>query len=212
LPRLLVGGVGVANCRQEPIGFAAGRSSRLQGAERDGRDVFTIYATQVIALAAIGSVVIGLGAGAALPFAIRRTVLQKIFAAAGGAALHNRTSFALRSSMAFDRARVRVWPLGRVARRAVAALFRETVESSFPPAALAYLALMALVIALLIAVAIGLGLDKARSPRVRGLLDRGIRALRGIGRGPDGAGHAGCRARRSPCCGWRSQTFTGRAR
>src|SRR5205823_317274 len=34
-----------------------------------GRDVFTIYATQVIVLAAIGSV-IGLAAGAALPFVI----------------------------------------------------------------------------------------------------------------------------------------------
>src|SRR5215217_9750637 len=48
-----------------------------------------------------------------------------------------------------------LWPLGRVHDVPVAALFRETVESSFHRPRWRYLALMALVIALLIAVEVG---------------------------------------------------------
>src|SRR6185295_5622866 len=53
-----------------------------------------------------------------------------------------------------------LWPLGRVHDVPVAALFRETVASSFHRPRWPYLALMAAVIAALIAVAIGLAYDK----------------------------------------------------
>src|SRR5439155_22094289 len=53
-----------------------------------------------------------------------------------------------------------LWPLGRVHDVPVAALFRETVASTFHRPRWPYLALMALVIVLLISVAIGLAYDK----------------------------------------------------
>ena len=70
---------------------------------------------------------------------------------------------------------------------------------------------MAVVVALLIAVVIGLAYDKriaavfvASSSLVFALL-RGIAAALMAWRG-------GCRAPASPCCGWRSPTSTGPAR
>src|SRR5260370_392899 len=53
-----------------------------------------------------------------------------------------------------------LWPLGRVHDVPVAALFREAVSSEWHRPRWRYLALMALVIALLVAVVIGLAYDK----------------------------------------------------
>ena len=82
LAALLVGGVGVANAVKSHIDRRRDVIAAFKALGATGRDVFTIYLTQVIVLAAIGSV-IGLAAGAALPFVIVGAVRQ-IAAAAGG--------------------------------------------------------------------------------------------------------------------------------
>src|SRR5437763_4836892 len=69
LASLLVGGVGVANAVKSHIDRSRDVVATLKALGATGRDVFTIYLTQVIVLAAIGSV-IGLALGAALPFII----------------------------------------------------------------------------------------------------------------------------------------------
>jgi len=73
-----------------------------------------------------------------------------------------------------------------------------------------YLALMAVVIALLVTVAIGLAYDK-RSRPCRRLLGGGFALLRGVAAGLM-ALHAACHAAASPCCGWPSANIYRPAR
>ena len=123
-----------------------------------GRDVFTIYLTQVMVLALIGSA-IGLAIGAALPFVIVGT-FGKLLPLPVVPALHPgqlALSFAygLLTALAFG-----LWPLGRVHDVPVAALFRETVIGAWHRPRWRYLAAMAVVIAVLVVVVIGLAYDK----------------------------------------------------
>ena len=109
-------------------------------------------------LAGIGSV-IGLAAGAALPFVIVG-VFGKLLPLPVIPALHPDELalsfiYGLLTALAFG-----LWPLGRVHDVPVAALFREEVAREWHRPRWSYLALMAVVIALLIAVAIGLAYDK----------------------------------------------------
>ena len=109
-------------------------------------------------LALIGSV-IGLAAGAALPFVIVGT-FGKLLPLPVVPALHPGELalsfvYGLLTALAFG-----LWPLGRVHDVPVAALFRETVTGEWHRPRWRYLALMAVVIALLVAVAIGLAYDK----------------------------------------------------
>src|SRR5437868_5089736 len=69
LAALLVGGVGVANAVKSHIDRRRDVIASFKALGATGRDVFTIYLTQVVVLAGIGSV-IGLAVGAALPFVI----------------------------------------------------------------------------------------------------------------------------------------------
>ncbi len=69
LAALLVGGVGVANAVKSHIDRRRDVIAAFKALGATGRDVFTIYLTQVVVLATIGSV-IGLAVGAALPFII----------------------------------------------------------------------------------------------------------------------------------------------
>jgi putative ABC transport system permease protein len=158
LAALLVGGVGVANAVKSHIDRRRDVIAAFKALGATGRDVFTIYTTQVIVLAAIGSL-IGLAAGAALPYVIVG-LFGKILPLPVVPALHwdelaLSFVYGLLTALAFG-----LWPLGRVHDVPVAALFRETVTSSFHRPRWPYLALMALVIALLIGVAIGLAYDK----------------------------------------------------
>ena len=123
-----------------------------------GREVFTIYLTQVMVLAIVGSL-IGLAIGAALPFAIVGlfgTILPlPVDPTFHPGELALSFIYGLLTALAFG-----LWPLGRVHDVPVAALFREDVTSEFRWPRRRYLALMAAVIALLVAVAIGLAYDK----------------------------------------------------
>jgi putative ABC transport system permease protein len=109
-------------------------------------------------LAVAGSV-IGLAAGAALPFVIVG-VFGKLLPLPVVPALHASELalsfiYGLLTALAFG-----LWPLGRVHDVPVAALFREAVTSEWHRPRWRTLALMAIVITLLIAVVIGLAYDK----------------------------------------------------
>jgi putative ABC transport system permease protein len=158
LAALLVGGVGVANAVKSHIDRRRDVIAAFKALGATGGDVFTIYLTQVIVLAIIGSV-IGLAAGAALPFIIVG-VFGKLLPLPVLPALHPGELllsfvYGLLTALAFG-----LWPLGRVHDVPVAALFREAVSSEWHRPRWRYLALMAVVIALLVAAVIGLAYDK----------------------------------------------------
>ncbi len=158
LAALLVGGVGVANAVKSHIDRRRDVIASFKALGATGREVFTIYLTQVILLAGVGSV-IGLAVGAALPFIIVG-VFGKLLPLPVIPALHADELalsfvYGLLTALAFG-----LWPLGRVHDVPVAALFREEVSREWHRPRWSYLALMAAVIALLIAVAIGLSYDK----------------------------------------------------
>jgi putative ABC transport system permease protein len=158
LAALLVGGVGVANAVKSHIDRRRDVIAAFKALGATGRDVFTIYLTQVVVLAVIGSV-IGLAAGAALPFIIVG-VFGQLLPLPVVPALHPDELllsfvYGLLTALAFG-----LWPLGRVHDVPVAALFREAVTSEWHRPRWRTLVLMAVVIALLIAVVIGLAYDK----------------------------------------------------
>jgi putative ABC transport system permease protein len=158
LAALLVGGVGVANAVKSHIDRRRDVIATFKALGATGRDVFAIYLTQVTVLAVIGSL-IGLAIGAALPFVIVG-LFGKLLPLPVVPALHPDELllsflYGLLTALAFG-----LWPLGRVHDVPVAALFRETVTGEGQRPRWRYLALMAIVIALLIAVAVGLAYDK----------------------------------------------------
>src|SRR5712672_2272135 len=158
LAALLVGGVGVANAVKSHIDRRRDVIAAFKALGATGRDVFTIYVTQVVVLAVVGSV-IGLAVGAALPFIIVG-VFGELLPLPVVPALHQGELalsfvYGLLTALAFG-----LWPLGRVHDVPVAALFREAVGNVWHRPRWRYLALMAVVIALLIAVAVGLAYDK----------------------------------------------------
>ena len=158
LAALLVGGVGVANAVKSHIDRRRDVIATFKALGATGRDVFAIYLTQVVVLAGVGSA-IGLAAGAALPFIIVG-VFGKLLPLPVVPAFHPDELalsfvYGLLTALAFG-----LWPLGRVHDVPVAALFREAVESEWHRPRWRYLALMAVVIALLVAVVIGLAYDK----------------------------------------------------
>ncbi|MEH2564913.1 ABC transporter permease [Bradyrhizobium sp. AZCC 2289] len=158
LAALLVGGVGVANAVKSHIDRRRDVIASFKALGATGRDVFTIYLTQVVVLAGIGSV-IGLAAGAALPFVIvglfGKLLPLPVIPALHADELALSFIYGLLTALAFG-----LWPLGRVHDVPVAALFRDEVAPEWHRPRWSYLALMAVVIALLIAVAIGLAYDK----------------------------------------------------
>ncbi|HET7371305.1 MAG TPA: FtsX-like permease family protein, partial [Gammaproteobacteria bacterium] len=158
LAALLVGGVGVANAVKSHIDRRREVIATFKALGATGRDVFSIYLTQVTVFAVIGSV-IGLAIGAALPFIIVG-LFGKLLPLPVAPALHPNELllsfvYGLLTALAFG-----LWPLGRVHDVPVAALFRETVTGPVRRPRWRYLALTAMVIALLIAAAIGLAYDK----------------------------------------------------
>ena len=158
LAALLVGGVGVANAVKSHIDRRRDVIASFKALGATGRDVFTIYLTQVIVLATIGSL-IGLVLGAGLPFAIvglfGNILPLPVVPALHGGELALSLLYGLLTALAFG-----LWPLARVHDVPVAALFREAVSSEWHRPRAGYLALMAGVIVLLIAVVIGLAYDK----------------------------------------------------
>jgi putative ABC transport system permease protein len=158
LAALLVGGVGVANAVKSHIDRRLDVIAAFKALGATGRDVFSIYLTQVIVLAGVGSV-IGLAAGAALPFVVvglfGKLLPLPVVPAVHASELALSFVYGLLTALAFG-----LWPLGRVHDVPVAALFREAVIAEWHRPRWRTLALMAAVVALLIAVVIGLAYDK----------------------------------------------------
>lgn len=158
LAALLVGGVGVANAVKSHIDRRREVIAALKALGATGRDVFAMYLAQVMVLAVIGSV-IGLALGAALPFAIvglLGNLLPLPVVPAlhpGGLALS--LLYGLLTALAFG-----LWPLARVHDVPVAALFRDAAHTESRRPQTRYLVWMVLVVAVLIAVVIGLAYDK----------------------------------------------------
>ena len=158
LAALLVGGVGVANAVKSHIDRRRDVIAAFKALGATGRDVFAIYLTQVTVLAVIGSA-IGLAAGAALPFVIVG-LFGKLLPLPVVPTLHFdelllSLVYGLLTALAFG-----LWPLGRVHDVPVAALFRDAVASQWHRPRWGYLVLIGLVIAVLVAVVIGLAYDK----------------------------------------------------
>src|ERR1700733_10349882 len=158
LAALLVGGVGVANAVKSHIDRRRDVIATFKAVGATGGDVFAIYLTQVIGLAVVGSI-IGLVAGASIPFAIVN-LFGSLLPLPVVPALHPdqltlSLVYGLLTALAFG-----LWPLGRVHDVPVAALFREAVVSEWHRPRWRTLALMAVVILALIAIAIGLAYDK----------------------------------------------------
>ncbi|UZE49686.1 ABC transporter permease [Rhodopseudomonas sp. P2A-2r] len=158
LAALLVGGVGVANAVKSHIDRRRDVIASFKALGATGRDVFAIYLTQVLVLAGVGSL-IGLALGAALPFAIvglfGSLLPLPVVPAVHPGELALSLLYGLLTALAFG-----LWPLARVHEVPVAALFRDVASSEGHRPRPRYLAWMALVIALLIAVVIGLAYDK----------------------------------------------------
>ncbi|GLH76860.1 ABC transporter permease [Bradyrhizobium sp. SSBR45G] len=158
LAALLVGGVGVANAVKSHVDRRTEVIAAFKALGATSRDVFGIYLVQVMVLATIGSI-IGLCAGAALPFIIVG-LFGKILPLPVVAAVHPDELalsfiYGLLTALAFG-----LWPLGRVRDVPVAALFREAVIAEWHRPRWSYLALISGTVALLIAVVIGLSYDK----------------------------------------------------
>jgi putative ABC transport system permease protein len=158
LAALLVGGVGVANAVKSHIDRRRDVIAAFKALGATGRDVFAIYLAQVIVLAGVGST-IGLAAGAALPFVIvglfGKLLPLPVLPALHASELVLSFVYGLLTALAFG-----LWPLGRVHDVPVAALFREEVAAEWHRPRWRYLAAIAVVIALLIVVVIGLAYDK----------------------------------------------------
>jgi putative ABC transport system permease protein len=158
LAALLVGGVGVANAVKSHIDRRLDVIAAFKALGATGRDVFSIYLTQVVLLAGIGSA-IGLAAGAALPFVVvslfGRLLPLPVVPAVHAGELALSFVYGLLTALAFG-----LWPLGRIHDVPVAALFREAVIAEWHRPRWRTLVLMAVVVALLIAVVIGLAYDR----------------------------------------------------
>ncbi|WP_375415035.1 ABC transporter permease [uncultured Bradyrhizobium sp.] len=158
LAALLVGGVGVANAVKSHVDRRRDVIATFKAIGATGGDVFTIYLTQVVALAAIGSL-IGLAAGAALPYLVVGLFGQllplPVVPALHPAQLGLSLVYGVLTALAFG-----LWPLGRVHDVPVAALFREAVTGEWHRPRWPTLASMAAVILALIGIAIGLAYDK----------------------------------------------------
>jgi putative ABC transport system permease protein len=158
LAALLVGGVGVGNAIKSHIDRRRDIIASFKALGATGRDVFAIYLTQVVVLAVLGSLA-GLVVGAALPFiivgAFGHLLPLPVIPALHPEALALSVVYGLLTALAFG-----MWPLARVHDIPVAALFRDTVASSTHRPQLRYLVWMALLIALLAGIVIGLAYDK----------------------------------------------------
>lgn len=158
LAALLVGGVGVGNAVKSHIDRRRDIIATLKAVGATGRDVFAIYLSQVMVLAAVGSLA-GLMIGAALPFiivgAFGHLLPLPIAPMLHPDELALSAVYGLLTALAFG-----MWPLTRVHDIPVSALFRDTVAHEVVRPQARYLVLIALLIATLAGIAIGLAYDK----------------------------------------------------
>jgi putative ABC transport system permease protein len=158
LAALLVGGVGVGNAVKSHIDRRRDIIATFKAVGATGCDVFAIYLTQIMVLAALGSLA-GLVIGATLPFiivgAFGDLLPLPVVPALHPDELALSAVYGLLTALAFG-----MWPLARVHDIPVAALFRDTIAHEVLRPKTRYLVLMMLLIATLAGIAIGLAYDK----------------------------------------------------
>ena len=125
LTALLVGGVGVANAAKHYLDRRRDVIATMKSLGATGARVFAIYFVQVLALALIGGVV-GLAAGAALPFAIA-AALGPLLPLPFVAEVHPVQLMLALAYGILTAAAFALWPLGRAHDVPVSALFRGEV-------------------------------------------------------------------------------------
>jgi putative ABC transport system permease protein len=158
LTALLVGGVGVANAVGAYIEKRRETIAVLKSLGAPGSRVFAIYLTQILMIALLG-IVIGLVAGAALPFLVQwgfAAILPLPFhAAVQPLQLLLAAAFGVLIALVFA-----LWPLGRAHDMPVSALFRDHLSDAVRWPRRRYAVLTAIVIAALVALTIGTAFDR----------------------------------------------------
>jgi putative ABC transport system permease protein len=158
LTALLVGGVGVANAVKGHLDRKRDSIAAMKALGATGGRIFSLYLTQVLLLSAAGAIV-GLVAGAALPFAIARMfggiLPLPIEPALQPVELGLALLYGLMTALAFA-----LWPLGRAHDIPVSALFREEVASDHRWPRKSYIAATAAVALVLATLAIMLAYDR----------------------------------------------------
>jgi putative ABC transport system permease protein len=158
LAALLVGGVGVANAVKSHLDRRQEVIATFKALGATGGDVFAVYLVQVMLLAACGSA-LGLFVGALAPFIVTwgfgAILPLPIDPRLQPAELAMAFVYGLLTALAFG-----LWPLGRAHDVPVSALFREQTLPEWHWPRRRYLVLMALVLALLVLTAIALAYDK----------------------------------------------------
>jgi putative ABC transport system permease protein len=158
LTALLVGGVGVANAVKSHLDRKRDAIATMKAVGATGGQIFSIYLVQVLMLAAIGSV-IGLVAGAILPFAVTglfgAIIPLPIVPSIQPFELLLAFVYGLLTALAFA-----LWPLGRAHDIPVGALFRDNVAPQLSRPRLRYVVATVAAIATLVMLAIGLAYDR----------------------------------------------------
>jgi putative ABC transport system permease protein len=158
LTALMVGGVGVANAIKSHLDRRREAIATLKSLGATGFRVFTVYLTQVLALAVLGAVP-GLAIGAALPFVIAwgfGSVLPLPLAPALHLAdLALALVYGLLTAAAFA-----LWPLGRAHDVPASALFRDEVAREHGAPRMPYVVATVLVGCALAVLAVELAYDR----------------------------------------------------
>lgn len=158
LTALLVGGVGVANAVKSHLDRKRDAIATMKAVGATGGRIFSIYLVQVLTLAAIGSV-IGLIAGAILPFAVTgffgAIIPLPIVPSIQPLELLLAFVYGLLTALAFA-----LWPLGRAHDIPVGALFRANVVPQLSRPRLRYVIATVAAVATLVILAVGLAYDR----------------------------------------------------
>lgn len=158
LTALLVGGIGVANAVKGHLDRKRDSIAAMKALGATGGRIFSLYLTQVFLLSAAGAL-IGLGLGAALPFAIARMFAGilplPIAPALQPAELALALLYGMMTALAFA-----LWPLGRAHDVPVSALFRDEVASERRWPRKAYVVATGAVAGLLAVLAVLLAYDR----------------------------------------------------
>ena len=158
LTALLIGGVGVANAVKSHLDRKREVIATLKTLGATGGQVFSVYLSQILVLALIGSGA-GLALGAGLPFLIA-TLFGSIIPLPIAPALHPgelvlALVYGLLTALAFA-----LWPLGRAHDVPVSALFRDQVAPERRWPRKRYIVATVLVLVLLVILAIVLAYDR----------------------------------------------------
>ncbi len=158
LTALLVGGVGVANAAQGFVDRKRPDFATMKSLGATGGFVFILSMMEVLALAALGSI-IGLAVGSAIPFALTalfgHLLPLPLTPSVYASELLRGLGYGLLTAVAFS-----AWPLGRAHDVPVSALFRDIVDHDNRWPRPAYILLTALAVTALTVLAVAFAWDR----------------------------------------------------